>query len=81
MIGANVRKPLGGVLLIAALAVYAAAVVSFSTLVGRWPVLAQAAFYLLAGVAWVPGLMPLARWIETGRFTRAPGEAKRRRRR
>lgn len=70
MIAAGVRKPLGGLLVIAALAVYAAAVAMLSGSVGRLPILAQAVFYLLAGVAWVPALMPLARWIETGRFTK-----------
>lgn len=70
-----VRKPVGGLLIVAALAVYAVTVASLSGEVGRLPVLAQGLVYLVAGVAWVPALMPLARWIETGRFTRPRGDA------
>jgi hypothetical protein len=36
--------------------------------VEKWPVLAQGAFYLVAGIAWIAPLKPLLRWMETGRF-------------
>ena len=52
--------------------VWAAFVASFAPLVGRWPVLAQAAFYLVMGLAWIVPLKPLVRWIESGRW-RSPG--------
>ena len=65
------RKAVGGLLIIAALAFYAFLVASASGHIGRLPVLAQMLVYLVAGVAWVPLLMPLVRFIETGRFTRA----------
>ena len=55
----------GIMLLIVALAVLVA---SLSGIVGRWPVLAQAVFYLVIGVIWIVPLKPLLRWIETGRF-------------
>ena len=55
----------GILLLIVLLAVLVA---SFSSVVGRWPVLAQALFYLVIGVVWIAPLKPLLRWMETGRF-------------
>ena len=68
-----IRKPLGALLIIAALALYAALVGLASGWIARLPVLAQGLLYLIAGVAWVPALMPLTRWTQTGRFTRARG--------
>ena len=67
-----IRKPLGALLLIAALVLYAALVGLASGWIARWPVLVQGLFYLVAGIAWVPALMPLTRWTQTGRFTRPP---------
>ena len=55
----------GILLLILLLAVLVA---SFSGVVGRWPMLAQALFYLVIGVVWIAPLKPLLRWMETGRF-------------
>ena len=55
----------GILLLIVLLAVLVA---SFSSVVGRWPVLAQALFYLVIGIIWIAPLKPLLRWMETGRF-------------
>ena len=55
----------GILLLIALLAVLVA---SFSGVVGRWPMLAQAVFYLVVGVIWIVPLKPLLRWMETGRI-------------
>ena len=55
----------GILLLIVLLAVLVA---SLSGVVGRWPMLAQALFYLVIGVVWIAPLKPLLRWMETGRF-------------
>ena len=52
-------------LLIVLLAVLVA---SFAGTIGRWPVLAQALFYLVVGIIWIAPLKPLLRWMETGRF-------------
>jgi len=52
-------------LLIVALAVLVA---SFSSVVGGWPMLLQALFYLVIGLIWIAPLKPLLRWMETGRF-------------
>ena len=55
----------GILLLIALLAVLVA---SFSGVIGRLPVVAQAVFYLVIGLVWIAPLKPLLRWMETGRF-------------
>ncbi len=62
------RKPAGIFAILALIAVWAVLVASLSGAVGRWPVLVQAIFYLIAGVAWILPLKPLLRWMETGRF-------------
>ena len=57
---------IAGILLLIVL--LAVVVASFSGVVGRWPVLGQALFYLVIGVVWIAPLKPLLRWMETGRF-------------
>jgi len=62
------RIPLGILLLLAALVVYAMGVVLLSPLIERLPVLVQTVVYLVLGLIW---LLPLRRfliWMETGRF-------------
>ena len=48
--------------------VWATFVASFARIVGTWPILVQAAYYLFVGVVWVIPLKPLIRWIQTGSF-------------
>lgn len=67
----GIRKPLGAILIIAFIAAWALGIAHFAESIGRWPVLAQALFYILAGTGWVLPLRPALRWIETGRW-RAP---------
>ena len=43
-------------------------IVSLSGYVNEWPVLLQAIFYLVAGIAWIVPLKPVLQWTETGRF-------------
>jgi hypothetical protein len=62
------RKPAGIFAILALIAVWAVLVASLSGAVGQWPVLVQAIFYLIAGLAWILPLKPLLRWMETGRF-------------
>jgi Protein of unknown function (DUF2842) len=62
------RKPVGVLLILALIAVWSVIIVSLSGRVGSWPVLAQALFYLVAGIVWIAPLKPLLAWIETGRF-------------
>ena len=66
---ASSYRKLGGIALILLLiAAWAAFVASFARVVGAWPVLAQAPYYLFMGLAWVIPLKPLIRWIQTGSF-------------
>jgi hypothetical protein len=62
------RKPVGIFLILALITLWCILVASLSAWVGGWPVLAQALFYLVAGIAWIMPLKPLLQWIETGRF-------------
>ena len=62
------RKPVGLFGIIAWITVWVVLVASLSNSVGAWPVLLQAVFYLVAGIAWIAPLKPVLQWIETGRF-------------
>ena len=50
--------------------VWAILVASLSGVVGTWPVIVQAIYYLVAGIAWIFPVKPLLHWIGTGRFRR-----------
>jgi len=67
------RKGVGIALILLIIALWAAFVASLAPVVGRWPVLIQAPFYLIMGIAWIIPLKPLIRWSETGSF-RVPRE-------
>lgn len=60
--GAGIAAILGLIL------VWAVLVASLSGIVGRWPILLQSLFYLVAGIAWIAPLRPLIRWSQTGRW-------------
>jgi predicted membrane channel-forming protein YqfA (hemolysin III family) len=62
------RKPAGIFLILALIAAWAAIVASLSAIVGQWPILVQAIFYVIAGIIWIFPLKPLLRWMETGHF-------------
>jgi hypothetical protein len=62
------RKLVGIALIVTLIVFWAAFVASLAQTVGRWPILVQAPFYLVTGVAWILPLRPLVRWIETGSF-------------
>lgn len=62
------RKPAGIFAILALIAIWAMVVVSLSGMVSQWPILVQAIFYLVAGIAWILPLKPLLRWMETGQF-------------
>ena len=62
-------RSIGGIALILLLIVFwAAFVASLAPVVEHWPILVQALFYLIMGIAWIIPLKPLVRWIQTGRF-------------
>ncbi len=61
------RIPVGILLLLAGLTLYALGIAWASDWIGRLPVLLQTGIYLALGIAW---LLPLRRfliWMETGR--------------
>jgi CHASE2 domain-containing sensor protein len=64
----TLRIPLGILLLLAGLGIYALGVAWASQWIAQLPTLAQALVYLVLGVIW---LLPLRRfliWMETGRW-------------
>jgi hypothetical protein len=65
------RKLAGIGLILLLIVVWAAFVASLARVVGQWPILVQAPFYLFMGIVWIIPLKPLVRWIQTGSF-RAP---------
>jgi len=66
----SARKIIGIALILLIIAVWAMLVASLAPFVGRWPVLLQAPYYLIMGLAWIAPLKPLIRWIETGRWSK-----------
>lgn len=62
------RTAAGVAAILLVIILWAALVASLARVVGAWPVLAQAPFYLLMGLAWIIPLKPLVRWIQTGKF-------------
>lgn len=62
------RKLVGIAAILLLIGVWASFVAALAPFVGRWPVLAQAPFYLVMGTVWIVPLKPLLRWIETGSF-------------
>jgi hypothetical protein len=64
----SARKALGIVAILLLILLWAGLVVSLAPMVGRWPVLVQAPFYLIMGRAWITPLKPLVRWSQTGRW-------------
>lgn len=62
------RKTAGIFGILAYIALWATLVASLSGTVGTWPTVAQALFYLVAGLIWVLPLKSVLRWMETGRF-------------
>ena len=62
------RKPAGIFAILALIALWCVLVASLSDMIGRWPGLAQLAFYLVTGIVWITPLKPLLRWMETGRW-------------
>jgi hypothetical protein len=67
------RKGAGIALILLLITMWAAFVATLAPVVGKWPVLVQAPYYLFMGIVWIIPLKPLIRWSGSGRFT-APRE-------
>jgi hypothetical protein len=65
---------IGAILLL--ILIWAALVASLAPFVGKWPVLVQAPFYLVMGIAWIIPLKPLVRWAQ-GSGSQDPSRRKR----
>lgn len=68
----SARKLVGIGLILLLILVWAAFVASLAQIVGQWPIIVQAAFYLVMGIIWIIPLKPLVRWIQTGSFRDSP---------
>ena len=68
------RRGAGIAAILLLILLWAVIVASFSRVVGQWPVLVQALFYLIVGIAWIAPLKPLLRWSQTGHWRRAPND-------
>jgi hypothetical protein len=68
------RKLVAIGLILALIVVWAALVAGLAPFVGQWPVLIQAPFYLIMGIAWIIPLKPLIRWSQTGRLRKTREE-------
>ena len=66
------RKLLGIAVILLLIVLWAAFVASLARVVGGWPILVQAPFYLVTGIVWIVPLKPLVRWIQTGSFRAGP---------
>jgi hypothetical protein len=71
--GPSGRKLAGIAAILLLILVWAVLVASLSAFVGRWPVIVQALFYLIMGIAWIAPLKPLLRWSQTGRWLHGSG--------
>ena len=61
----SVRKLVAITLILLLILIWAALVASLSRWVGQFPILVQAIFYLIMGVAWIAPLKPLIRWSQS----------------
>ena len=68
------RRGAGIAAILLLILLWAVIVASFSMTVGQWPVLVQALFYLVVGIAWIAPLKPLLRWSQTGHWRRGPND-------
>lgn len=64
----TLRKPMGVLLILAIITLWAILIASLSPYVTRLPWPIQAVFYLVAGIAWIMPMGPILRWMETGTF-------------
>jgi hypothetical protein len=68
MVEPSPRKLVGIALILLLIGAWATFVASLARVVGGWPILVQAPFYLVMGIIWIVPLKPLVRWIQTGSF-------------
>ena len=62
------RRPAGIFAILLLIVFWAVLIATFAGQIGRLPVLVQALFYLIVGIAWIAPLKPLLRWSQTGQW-------------
>ena len=62
------RRPAGIAAILLLILIWAVLVATFAGQIGRLPILVQALFYLIVGIAWIAPLKPLLRWCQTGQW-------------
>lgn len=62
------RNAAGIALILLLIALWATLIAMLAPVVDDWPILVQAPFYLIMGIAWIIPLKPLIRWMQTGSF-------------
>ena len=62
------RRPAGIFAILLLIVFWAALIATFAGQILRLPVLVQALFYLIVGIAWIAPLKPLLRWSQTGQW-------------
>ena len=65
----NWRRPAGIAAILLLILFWAVLIATFAGRIGRLPVLVQALFYCVVGIAWIAPLKPLMRWSQTGHWT------------
>ncbi len=68
--GPSARKAAAIALILLLILLWAGFVASLAQVVGKWPIIVQALFYLIMGLAWIVPLKPLLRWSQTGRWSK-----------
>jgi|TARA_R100000501_G_scaffold17783_1_gene33803 hypothetical protein len=64
----KLRKPLGILLMIALIAIYALIVTALADPIAGLPILVQLPIWIFLGILWIFPAKPLIRWIETGQW-------------
>lgn len=64
------RKPVGILLILLIILVWAVIIASASAWIGTLHALVQAVIYVTAGIVWIMPLKPLLAWMETGNWRR-----------
>ena len=62
------RRPAAIAAILLLILVWAILIATFAGPIGRLPILVQALFYLIVGIAWIAPLKPLLRWSQTGHW-------------
>jgi hypothetical protein len=62
------RRPAAIAAILLLILFWAVLIATFAPQIGRLPILVQALFYLIFGIAWIAPLKPLLRWSQTGHW-------------